>query len=96
MVPFQYDVFAQYTFFKNLHLNANLFALGRSYYLDPKTLDFGRTKAAMDMNVGAQYNIGKNFAVWANANNLFNSKYQRWNNYASYGLNVLGGVMIKF
>ncbi|UYQ91318.1 hypothetical protein MKQ68_14590 [Chitinophaga horti] len=96
MVPFQYNLYGQYTFFKKLHLNADLFALGRSYYLDPKTMAFGRTKAAMDLNVGATFNIGKNFNLWANANNLLNSKYQRWNNYASYGLNVLGGVMIKF
>ncbi|WP_295116919.1 hypothetical protein [uncultured Chitinophaga sp.] len=96
MVPFQYNLYGQYSFFKKLHINADLFALGRSYYLEPNTMNFGRTKAAIDLNAGATYNISKNFNLWFNANNLFNSKYQRWNNYASYGLNVVGGVMIKF
>ncbi|ASZ11779.1 hypothetical protein KTO58_16010 [Chitinophaga pendula] len=95
MVPFQANAYAQYTIAKKLHLTANLYALSATYYQMPNN-DFAKTKAAWDLSAGASYDIGKNFNLWFNANNLFNSKYQRWNGYPTYGLNVLGGVMIKF
>jgi hypothetical protein len=95
LVPFSTDVFAQYTIAKKLHLNANLYFLGSSYYQLPNK-DFAKNKSAWDLNAGASYDIGRNFNLWINANNLFNSHYQRWNGYQSYGLNVAGGVMIKF
>jgi len=95
LVPFRTDAFAQYSIAKKLHLNANLYFLGSSYYQLPNK-DFAKNKSAWDLNAGANYDIGKNINLWINANNLFNSHYQRWNGYQSYGLNVVGGVMIKF
>ncbi len=92
---FQGDLFAQYTIAKKLHLNADLFALSGSYYLLPNK-DFGKTKSAWDLNAGASYDIGKNFGLWVNANNLFNTHYQRYYLYPTYGFNIVGGVMIKF
>ncbi|RBL92102.1 TonB-dependent receptor [Chitinophaga flava] len=93
--PFQGDLFVQYTFAKKLHLNADLFALSGSYYLLPNK-DFGKTKGAWDLNAGASYDIGKNFNLWLNANNIFNSHYQRWYLYPTYGFNIVGGIMVKF
>lgn len=96
LIPFQADAFAQYTLIKHLHLNANLYYLGGTYYQVFATKDFDKTKGKWDLSTGANYDIGKNFNIWVNANNLFNSKYQRWYGYQTYGLNVVGGVMIKF
>ncbi|ACU59817.1 TonB-dependent receptor [Chitinophaga pinensis] len=96
LIPFQADAFAQYTLAKKLHLNANLYYLGGTYYQVFATQDFDKTKGKWDLSAGANYDIGKNFNIWVNANNLFNSKYQRWYGYQTYGLNVVGGVMIKF
>jgi hypothetical protein len=93
---FQGDLFAQYTIAKKLHLNADLFALSGSYYLIPITKDFNKTKGAWDLNAGASYDISKNFGLWLNANNIFNSHYQRYNLYPTYGFNIVGGVLIKF
>src|SRR5690606_25248160 len=72
LVPFQANAFAQYTIGKKLHLDANLYALSGSYYLLPSK-DFDKTKGAWDLNAGASYDIGRNFNVWVNANNLFNT-----------------------
>jgi len=94
LVPFQASAYGQYTIAQKLHLNANLYYMGSSYYAVAG--DFGKNAAAWDLNAGANYDIGKNFNIWINANNLFNSHYQRWHGYQSYGLNVVGGVMIKF
>jgi outer membrane receptor protein involved in Fe transport len=35
-------------------------------------------------------------SFWLNFNNLTNNKYYRWNNYRSYGINLLGGVSYSF
>lgn len=95
LVPFQANAYAQYTLIKNLHLNANLYALSGSYY-QLANKDFAKTKGAWDLNAGANYDIGRYINLWVNANNLFNTHYQRWNGYPTYGFNILGGVMIKF
>lgn len=95
MVPFQANVFGQYTVGKKLHLDANLYALSGSYY-QLANKDFAKTKGAWDLNAGANYDVGRNFNVWVTANNLFNTHYQRWNGYPTYGFNIVGGVMIKF
>ncbi|SEM09210.1 hypothetical protein SAMN04488505_103349 [Chitinophaga rupis] len=95
LIPFQANAYAQYTVGKNLHLNANLYALSGSWY-QLANKDFAKTKGAWDLNAGANYDIGKYINVWVAANNLFNTHYQRWNGYPTYGFNILGGVMIKF
>jgi outer membrane receptor protein involved in Fe transport len=69
--------------------------LGGSFYPDALGNPH-KTKSAFDFNAGASYQINDQFNVWFNGNNLFNSHYERWHNYPSMGLNVLGGIMIKF
>ncbi|WP_298733758.1 hypothetical protein [uncultured Chitinophaga sp.] len=95
MIPFQANLYGQYTVGRHLHLDANLYALSGSYY-QLANKDFAKTKGAVDLNAGANYDVGRNFNVWVTANNLFNSHYQRWNGYPTYGFNIVGGVMIKF
>jgi hypothetical protein len=95
LVPFQTDAFAQYTLAKKLHLNANAFFLGSSYF-QLSNGDFQKTNKGWDLNAGASYDIGKNFNLWVNANNIFNTRYQRWYGYNTYGFNIVGGVMVKF
>ncbi len=57
----------------------------------PKTLS-----GAADLSAGLEFAINKKFSAWLDVNNIFNNKYERWNNYEVYGLNVLGGVIVKF
>lgn len=80
---------------KKLQLTADLYALSGSYY---KTAggEAKKTDGAFDINLGGSYEFAKQFSVWLNANNLLNSHYQRWNQYPSIGLNIIGGIMIKF
>ena len=49
-----------------------------------------------DISLGAEYRFTKSLSFWLNFNNLGNSKYYRWNNYRSYGINLLGGVSYSF
>lgn len=51
---------------------------------------------AADLSAGLEFAINKKISAWVDVNNIFNNKYQRWHNYEVYGLNVLGGVILKF
>jgi hypothetical protein len=47
-------------------------------------------KGGTDISAGAEFKINKKFSAWIDLDNLLNSKYQRWNNYPVYGLQVIG------
>ena len=53
-------------------------------------------KGGTDLSAGAEYTITKRFGVWLDFDNLFNDKYQRWNNYPVYGFQVMGGILVHF
>lgn len=56
----------------------------------------GKSNLLMDISLGANYAITKNFGLFAQANNLANSIWRRWYQYPTYGLNALGGITVKF
>ena len=49
-----------------------------------------------DLSAGLEFKISKNISVWGDANNILNSKYERWHNYEVYGANFMGGVLFNF
>lgn len=53
-------------------------------------------KGGTDISAGAEFKINKQFSAWLDLDNLLNSKYERWNNYPVYGLQVIGGILIHF
>lgn len=55
-----------------------------------------KTTAGTDLSAGAEFKITKKFSAWLDLDNMLNSKYQRWNNYPVYGLQVIGGILIHF
>lgn len=57
-----------------------------SYKLDP----------ALDVNLGVEFTITPKLNAWLQFNNLFNNRYQRWNQYPVLGFNVLAGVAYSF
>ena len=52
--------------------------------------------ALFDISLGAEYFVTENIGIFLNINNLAANKRQRWFNYPSYGLNVLGGITARF
>jgi hypothetical protein len=58
--------------------------------------DAKNLKGGTDLSAGAEFKINKQFSAWLDFNNILNSKYQRWNNYPVYGLQVIGGILIHF
>ena len=53
-------------------------------------------KGGTDISAGAEFKINKQFSAWLDFDNILNSKYERWNNYPVYGLQVIGGILIHF
>ena len=53
-------------------------------------------KGGTDISAGAEFKINSQFSAWLDLDNILNSKYQRWNNYPVYGLQVIGGVLVHF
>jgi hypothetical protein len=55
-----------------------------------------RGKGLADVNLGGTYQVVKNVGVFLDLNNVLNNKRQRWAGYEQFGMNVLGGVRIRF
>jgi hypothetical protein len=51
---------------------------------------------AADISMGIEYILNKKWALWMDLNNIANSRYQRWNQYPSFGFNFIGGVRYAF
>ena len=49
-----------------------------------------------DLNLAAKYQLFDNLSVFANVNNALGIKAERYLNYPTYGLNLLGGAILRF
>jgi outer membrane cobalamin receptor len=52
--------------------------------------------AAADFSLGATYTVVKSAKFWVQLNNLFDNRYQRWNQYEVFGRNVVAGFVYSF
>jgi len=55
-----------------------------------------KLKAAFDLGFSAEYAFIPRLAVFVNLSNLLNNSYQRWYGYDSFGINLTGGLRLKF
>ncbi|MCX2574599.1 TonB-dependent receptor [Pedobacter sandarakinus] len=53
-------------------------------------------KGFVDLGVGADYRINNKFSVFAKANNILNSNYNRYLYYQVNGFNIFGGLTYSF
>jgi len=49
-----------------------------------------------DLGGNAEYQIVPRISVFLQVNNILNDKYQRWLGYQAYGINIYGGLRLKF
>lgn len=80
---------------KDLSVTAYVAVLGGMYTINYLGKPVMMTPIT-DIGGYAEYRIGGRINVFLQASNLLNSKYERWNHYQSYGLNVYGGLRLKF
>jgi len=55
-----------------------------------------KLKAAFEIGTAGEYQIIPRLSAFLTLNNLLNNRYQRWYHYEAYGLNVFGGLRLKF
>jgi hypothetical protein len=80
---------------KDLSITAYMAYVGGNYAISP-TYQTIKLKAFVDMGFGAEYIAWQKISLFLNCNNLLNNKYQRWQAYQVYGINIYGGVRLKF
>ena len=94
LFPVQLTGSFRWNAFKQVLLKADLFAFSGVPALN-KNITETKTKGT-DLSAGAEFKITKKFSAWLDLNNILNQKYQRWNNYPVYGLNIIGGIIAHF
>lgn len=95
LFPLKLNGSLRWNAFKQILFKGDIFAFSGAKALlsngSVKTL-----KGGTDISAGAEFKINKQFSAWLDLDNLLNSKYERWNNYPVYGLQVIGGILIHF
>lgn len=69
--------------------------LDQIYALD-KLHEEVKLDGVFDIGAGAEYSFIPRLSAFINVNNLLNDRYQRWYGYEVYGINVYGGLRLKF
>lgn len=54
------------------------------------------TEGLFDLNAGAAMQITNNIGIFLDVNNILNNRRQRWLDYPILGINVLGGLSVRF
>ena len=96
LLPVELNGSLRWNVIKDLLFKTDLFAWNGARYLTTKNRQSERLKGAFDLNAGAEFKINQAFSAWLQFNNLFNNKYQRWNQYTVLGFQALGGVVYHF
>lgn len=52
--------------------------------------------AFVDLSANGEYNIIPRLSAFVQLNNILGAHYQRWNQYDSYGFNIIAGIRFKF
>jgi hypothetical protein len=100
-------LYATYNASEKLLLGANFYYYSANYgigYVPGITLPIPaartvvdrQTNAVVDLSLRADYRITPKFSVFAMGNNLTGRHYQRYLNYQSQGVNVIGGLTYSF
>jgi hypothetical protein len=94
-IPLEFNASARWNFNKKLLLKSDFYFFAGGHYLEKGNLS--RTfNGATDWSVGGEYKIKKQFSAFIDLNNIFGKNYERWHNYPVYGMNVLGGICLRF
>ncbi len=83
-------------------ITSTLLAVGKQY-AEINSLPTGNVNPVvqtinpyLDLNLGLEYKLSKKVGVFVRANNLFNKEYLQFINYPVVGLNIIGGLSLRF
>ncbi|GAO44283.1 TonB-dependent receptor [Flavihumibacter petaseus] len=94
LLPMEINGNLRWRIMKDLFLKADLYAWDGPAYRTKDGEAFKGDKA-FDLNAGLEFKVLPNLDLFFQMNNVFNNRYQRWNQYEVYGFQVLGGVILR-
>ena len=89
-------------FFYSIHdkfiISANVTGRSNVYAKTYKGIDVKAKSLSgyADISLGFEYRYSKILSAFLNLNNITSLRYYKWNNYPSYGFNLMGGVTYAF
>ena len=95
LLPVEFNTHLKWQAFKDFWAKLDLYTFQGAEYL-AQNGSAHRGDRGTDMNAGVEFRVLKQLNLWFQMNNIFNDKYQRWNQYRVYGFNVLGGIVFTF
>ncbi len=95
ITPREFNADLRWKIIKDLWLTSDLYFFEGAKYLK-RDGGTGTGRHPVDLSAGLEFRITKKVNLWLQANNIFNNKYQRWNQYDVYGFNLLGGIVYNF
>ena len=95
LIPLELSANLRWQILKDLWMTSDFFLWDGALYTNKKGNE-GRSPGAIDLNAGLEFKVLKSVFLWAQFNNIFNSSYQRWNQYDNYGFNMLIGGIYRF
>lgn len=99
LVPLEITSSLRWQLFKDFFLKGDLYGYGAAPYqqkLSATTYKDATGQSGVDVNAGVEFKVTRALNLWLQMNNIFNDKYQRWNQYPVYGFNILGGIVFSF
>ena len=91
----EFNTHLKWQAFKDFWAKLDLFTFEGPQYRSSDGVAFKGGNGA-DLNAGVEFRVLSNLNLWFQMNNIFNDKYQRWNQYQVYGFNVLRGIVFTF
>ena len=93
------SIFGTYNFYDKILFNTELYYIGSSFgrvYLADGTSVLRETDTIVDLNLKGDYRFTNNFTIFVMANNILGQRYERFLNYPSKSINLIGGVTYSF
>lgn len=94
---FRFTFRANYVWKNKVVVGMDFYAVSHTYArLSAEQGGEKKVKGTADINLNVEYILTKYFSFFGHLNNIANIRYQRWNQYQSYGINGMVGAKFSF
>ncbi|MFZ9171322.1 MAG: hypothetical protein ACO210_05120 [Sediminibacterium sp.] len=95
LLPLELNGSLHWKFSNKLSFTSTFYAWDGAQSMDAQ-MATKKLPAAADFSLGATLKVVKSAKFWVQLNNLFDNRYQRWNQYEVFGRNVVAGFVYSF
>lgn len=95
LLPLEITAALRWQVVKDLTFKSDFFFWDGSQYRN-QVKQSRKQKPGVDLSTGVEFKVAPKINLWVQFNNMFNNRYQRWNQYEVLGFNVLGGIVYSF